>query len=124
MTCSRTATSSTFTLKAAIVSTPLGRVPCKARERRVYSPRVHDAAVIIGDLPEFVRASHLVGFSGQEKATFYRLGSAFKKGVGSRSRTIVHVYADGRAYDVGFVALDGHTTAVATAEADHVRRVS
>ena len=32
--------------------------------------------------------------------------------------TIVHVYPDGQAYEVEFVALDGHTTAVATLEAD------
>jgi hypothetical protein len=38
--------------------------------------------------------------------------------------TIVHVYADGRAYEVEFVALDGHTTAVATIEADDVRPIS
>jgi hypothetical protein len=38
--------------------------------------------------------------------------------------TIVHVYGDGKAYEVEFVALDGHTTAVATVEADHVRRVT
>jgi hypothetical protein len=38
--------------------------------------------------------------------------------------TIVHVYADGRAYEVEFVALDGHTTAVATLEAAHVRPVT
>ena len=38
--------------------------------------------------------------------------------------TIVHVYADGRAYEVEFVALDGHTTAVATVEAGQVRRVT
>ena len=38
--------------------------------------------------------------------------------------TIVHVYLDGRAYEVEFVALDGHTTAVATIETDHVRPVS
>jgi Domain of unknown function (DUF4926) len=38
--------------------------------------------------------------------------------------TIVHVYPDGRAYEVEFVTLDGHTTAVATVEADQVRRVS
>src|SRR5262245_61088027 len=29
---------------------------------------------------------------------------------------IVHVYRDGKAYEVEFVALDGHTTAVATLE--------
>ncbi len=38
--------------------------------------------------------------------------------------TIVHVYADGQAYEVEFVALDGHTTAVVPVEAAHVRRVT
>ena len=38
--------------------------------------------------------------------------------------TVVHVYADGQAYEVEFVALDGHTTAVVTVEAAHVRRVT
>ena len=38
--------------------------------------------------------------------------------------TIVHVYRDGQAYEVEFVALDGHTTAVATLEANQVRRVT
>ncbi len=38
--------------------------------------------------------------------------------------TVVHVYADRKAYEVEFVALDGHTTAVATVEADQVRRVT
>lgn len=38
--------------------------------------------------------------------------------------TIVHVYADGKAYEVEFVALDGHTTAVTTLEADHVRPIT
>jgi hypothetical protein len=38
--------------------------------------------------------------------------------------TIVHVYPDGQAYEVEFVALDGHTTAVATLEADQVRPVT
>ncbi len=38
--------------------------------------------------------------------------------------TIVHVYGDGLAYEVEFVALDGHTRAVATVEADQVRPVS
>jgi len=37
--------------------------------------------------------------------------------------TIVHVYGDGRGYEVEFVALDGHTRAVATVEADQVRPV-
>jgi hypothetical protein len=34
--------------------------------------------------------------------------------------TVVHVYQEGRAYEVEFVALDGHTTAVATLEASQV----
>jgi Domain of unknown function (DUF4926) len=38
--------------------------------------------------------------------------------------TIVHVYRDGEAYEVEFVALDGHTTAVATLEAAQVRPVT
>ena len=38
--------------------------------------------------------------------------------------TVVHVYQDGQAYEVEFIALDGHTTAVATLEALHVRPVS
>ena len=38
--------------------------------------------------------------------------------------TVVHVYADGRAFEVEFVALDGHTTAVATVEARQVRPVT
>jgi hypothetical protein len=38
--------------------------------------------------------------------------------------TIVHVYRDGQAYEVEFVALDGHTTAVATVEAAQVRPVT
>jgi hypothetical protein len=38
--------------------------------------------------------------------------------------TVVHVYSDGKAYEVEFVALDGHTTAVATLEADQVRPVT
>lgn len=38
--------------------------------------------------------------------------------------TIVHVYEDGEAYEVEFVALDGHTTAVATLEASQVRPVT
>ncbi len=35
--------------------------------------------------------------------------------------TVVHVYPDGRAYEVEFIALDGHTAAVATLEASAVR---
>jgi hypothetical protein len=38
--------------------------------------------------------------------------------------TIVHVYADGQAYEVEFVALDGRTRAVATVKSDNVRRVT
>jgi hypothetical protein len=38
--------------------------------------------------------------------------------------TIVHVYKDGQAYEVEFVALDGHTTAVATVEATQVRPIT
>jgi hypothetical protein len=38
--------------------------------------------------------------------------------------TIVHIYADEKAYEVEFVALDGHTTAVATLEAGQVRAVT
>ena len=35
--------------------------------------------------------------------------------------TVVHVYEDGKAYEVEFVTLDGHTAAVATVEAAQVR---
>jgi hypothetical protein len=38
--------------------------------------------------------------------------------------TIVHVYPDGKAYEVEFVALDGHTKAVVTLEATQVRQVT
>lgn len=38
--------------------------------------------------------------------------------------TVVHVYRDGQAYEVEFVALDGHTAAVVTLEAAQVRPVS
>jgi Domain of unknown function (DUF4926) len=38
--------------------------------------------------------------------------------------TVVHVYPDGQAYEVEFVTLDGHTTAVATLDASHVRPVT
>ncbi len=38
--------------------------------------------------------------------------------------TIVHVYRDRQAYEVEFVALDGHTRAVATVEASQVRAVT
>jgi hypothetical protein len=38
--------------------------------------------------------------------------------------TVVHIYRDGQAYEVEFVALDGHTAAVATLEASQIRPVS
>ena len=38
--------------------------------------------------------------------------------------TVVHVYRDGQAYEVEFITLDGHTAAVVTLEATHVRPVS
>jgi DNA polymerase III sliding clamp (beta) subunit (PCNA family) len=38
--------------------------------------------------------------------------------------TVVHVYHDGQAYEVEFVALDGHTTAVVTLEATQIRPVT
>src|SRR6266498_3324620 len=38
--------------------------------------------------------------------------------------TVVHVYADGQAYEVEFVTLDGQTAAVVTLQADQVRPVS
>jgi hypothetical protein len=38
--------------------------------------------------------------------------------------TVVHVYRDGKAYEVEFVALDGHTTAVVTLESSQVRAVT
>lgn len=38
--------------------------------------------------------------------------------------TVVHVYKDGQAYEVEFLALDGHTAAVVTLEASQVRPVT
>jgi hypothetical protein len=38
--------------------------------------------------------------------------------------TVVHVYRDGQAYEVEFLALDGHTAAVVTVEASQVRPVT
>ena len=38
--------------------------------------------------------------------------------------TVVHVYRDGLACEVEFVALDGHTAAVVTLEASQVRPVT
>ena len=37
--------------------------------------------------------------------------------------TVIHVYHDGNAFEVEFTALDGHTAAVATVEASHVRPI-
>lgn len=36
--------------------------------------------------------------------------------------TVVHLYSGGQAYEVEFVALDGHTKTVLTLEAHQVRR--
>jgi hypothetical protein len=38
--------------------------------------------------------------------------------------TVVHVYQDGKAFEVEFAALDGHTAAVATVDASQVRPIS
>lgn len=38
--------------------------------------------------------------------------------------TVVHCYPDGKAYEVEFVALDGHTAAVVTLLAAQVRSVN
>ena len=38
--------------------------------------------------------------------------------------TVVHVYPDGKAFEVEFTALDGHTAAVATVEASQVRPIT
>jgi hypothetical protein len=38
--------------------------------------------------------------------------------------TVVHVYQDAQAYEVEFVALDGHTTAVTTLETRQIRPVT
>jgi hypothetical protein len=37
--------------------------------------------------------------------------------------TVVHIYADGLAYEVEFTTLEGHTAAVATVEAAQARPV-
>ena len=37
--------------------------------------------------------------------------------------TLVHVYGDGKAFEVEFTTLDGHTAAVVTVEASQVRPV-
>lgn len=38
--------------------------------------------------------------------------------------TVVHLYRDGKAYEVEFTTLDGNTAAVVTVEATQVREVS
>ncbi len=38
--------------------------------------------------------------------------------------TVVYVHREGEAFEVEFVALDGHTVAVATVRASHVRAVT
>ena len=38
--------------------------------------------------------------------------------------TVVHVYADGKAFEVEFTTLDGHTAAVATVDSSGVRPVT
>jgi hypothetical protein len=38
--------------------------------------------------------------------------------------TVVHVYGDGKAYEVEFFTLDGHTADVVTVEANQVRAVT
>jgi hypothetical protein len=38
--------------------------------------------------------------------------------------TVVHIYPDGKAFEVEFTTLDGHTAAVATVEVSHVRPVT
>ena len=38
--------------------------------------------------------------------------------------TVVHVYQDGKAFEVEFTALDGHTAAGATVDASQVRPIS
>jgi hypothetical protein len=38
--------------------------------------------------------------------------------------TVVYVYRDGKAFEVEFTTLDGHTAAVATVEASQVRPVT
>ena len=38
--------------------------------------------------------------------------------------TVVHVYADGKAFEIEFMTLDGQTAAVATVEASAVRPIT
>ena len=59
----------------------------------------HDCVVLTADLPE-------------EKLEAGDIG------------TVVHLHEQGRAYEVEFVALDGHTVAVATVLSNQLRPVS
>lgn len=61
--------------------------------------REHERAILTDDLPEVGLKAGDVG-------------------------TIVHVYGDGRAYEIEFFTLDGHTLDVVTVEASQVRQVS
>jgi Domain of unknown function (DUF4926) len=38
--------------------------------------------------------------------------------------TVIHIYRDGEAYEIEFVALDGHTVPVTTVESSQVRPVT
>ena len=58
----------------------------------------HDHVVLTVDLPEHRLAAGDVG-------------------------VVVHVYGDGSAFEVEFVALDGETCAIVTVSRDHVRSV-
>ena len=60
--------------------------------------REHDRIVLVGDVPAERLKAGDVG-------------------------TVVHIYPDGRAYEIEFVALDGTTAAVATLDASMVREV-
>jgi hypothetical protein len=60
--------------------------------------RAHERAVLTGDLPEQGLEAGDVG-------------------------TVVHVYADGAAYEIEFFALDGRTLDVVTVAAGRVRPV-
>ena len=44
--------------------------------------------------------------------------------VASDVGTVVHVYDDGKAYEVEFFTLDGHTAGVVTVEANQIRAVT
>jgi len=59
----------------------------------------HDRLVLTGDLPEEGLKAGDVG-------------------------TVAHVHRGGEAFEVEFVALDGHAVAVATVRASHVRAVT